>query len=314
MKKLVLLIMICCIYSSNSIAQKSKEKKSDIEIRMETVKGKCKDIQLDKRIRVTVARFTSTASNSPGELGDNMSTMLSSALSQINCFNVLEEQKNMKDMTNEIDVSNSEYTDAATGVEKGKMKIAQIIVTGEVTTYNSTTSGAKVFGIGGSQEHVKIGFILKIINPRTREILKTTNFNVESKIGGSFNVSIFSSKENSNPAIADALEKGIIQATEYMAAEKDNIPLPSEEELSFNHTVITVSNVTFSKKSNALDLIKTIPGVKKAELSSFSNSIAIYSVMHTGSTDSIATLIDKKYSAKFEITGTTSGTIAIKMK
>ncbi len=308
-------MIICCIYASiqNAFAQDSNDKKLDTQVRMEVIKEKCKNIPLDKRIRVTVARFTSTAGNSPKELGNNMSTMLSSSLSQVNCFNVLEEQKHMSDMTTEIDASNSEYTDAATGIEKGKMKLAQIIVIGEVTEYNEATSAVSHFGMGTSTETVKIGFVLKIINPRTREILKSTNFNVQSK-SGSFNAGIFSSTHNTNPAIANALEKGIIQATEYLASEKDNIPLPSEEELSSNHTVITVTNVTFSQKSNVLDWIKNTAGVKRTELSSFSNNTAFYSVMHSGSTDDLATVIDKKYIERLEITGTKSGQITMKLK
>lgn len=124
---------------------------------MESVKEKCADIPLEDRIRVTVARFSATASNAPSVLGENMSTMLTNALSQVNCFNVLEEQKNLEDMTDEIDASNSEYFDAATGVEKGKMKVAQIIVTGEVTEYSDATTGTKVLGIGGSVKKAKSG-------------------------------------------------------------------------------------------------------------------------------------------------------------
>jgi curli biogenesis system outer membrane secretion channel CsgG len=311
MKRVLALCTICCtsIFVQSAKAQKTP----DNQVRMEFVKEKCKDIPFDKRIRITVARFTSTAGNSPVTLGDNMSTMLSSALSQVNCFNVLEEQKNMTDITGEIDAANSEYIDASTGIEKGKMKSAQIIVTGEVTEYNEKETGVSHLGFGKTTLFAKIGFILKVINPRTREILKSTSFNVESKTG-SVKAGIFSQKSNTNPAISDALEKGIIQATEYLAAEKDNIPLPSETELNSSLTMITVSNITFSQKSAISDLIKNTAGVKKVDLSKFSNNTAVYAVRHEGSTDDLAVLIDKKYSGRFEITGTSSGAISIKSK
>ncbi len=316
MKKITLLIMLCCMFASiqNAIAQKSKHKKSETEISFETIKQECKDVPLDKRIRITVARFSATASNAPSVLGENMSTMLSNALSQVNCFNVLEEQKHLSDMTTEIDNSKSEYFDAATGVEKGKLKSAQIIVTGEVTEYNDASTGTRVLGIGGSVTKAKIGFILKIINPRTREILKSTSINAESTTGGSFSVSFLSHSNSSNPAIANALEQGIIKATEYLAEEKDKIPLPSEDEINSNHTMITVTGVSFSQKSQSLKLIKSIKGVNKADLSKFANNTAIYSVMHTGSTDDLATMIDKNYKGQFEITGVSSGKITMKMK
>ncbi len=300
-------------------SQDSKDKKKDDNvIRMEAVKEKCKDLAYEKRIRLTVARFTSTAGNSPKELGENMSTMLSSALTQVNCFNVLEEQKNMNDLKGEIDISNSEYTNAATGIEKGQMKIAQIIVTGEITEFNESNQSQGTLGISSNSSKSKIGFILKVINPRTREILKATSFNVESKkgSGGSFKfVGIkMSSKTASNPATADALEKGIIQAVEYLAAEKENIPLPSAEELNSNLTMVTVSNVSFSQKSNTLDMLRNTAGVKSAELSKYANNVAIYAVKHNGSTDDLATVIDKKYAGRFEITGAESGKINMNLK
>lgn len=312
-----LLILISNL--SPTFAQEKKDsKKEDTTVRMEAVKEQCKDIPLDKRIRLTVARFTSTAGNSPKELGENMSTMLSSALSQVNCFNVLEEKKNMDDMTGEIELANSEYTNAATGIEKGQMKIAQIVVTGEVTEYNDATQSTGTMGISSSTSKAKIGFVLKVINPRTREILKATSFNVETKKGSASSFKFvgikMSNKASSNPAVAAALEQGIVQAVEYLAAEKDNIPLPSAEELNSNLTMVTVSNVTFSQKSTTLDMIKNTSGVKNAELSNFSNNVATYTVKHNGSTDDLATLIDKKYSSKFEINEAKSGKISMRMK
>ncbi|MEO5571137.1 MAG: CsgG/HfaB family protein [Bacteroidia bacterium] len=325
MKKLnqtLAFVMTCFmfVFAQNSTAQddskekKKDDKKTDTQIRMEAVQAKCKDIPLDKRIRVTVARFTSTAGNSPVTLGENMSTMLSNALNQVNCFNVLEEHKHMTDMTGEVDASNSEYADAGTGIEKGKMKVAQIVVTGEVTEYNDATTGGNTLGIGASSSKAKIGFILKVINPRTREILKSTSFNVESKKGSSMKVLFITSKSSSNPAVADALEKGIIQATEYLAAEKDNIPLPSEDELSSTLTMVTVTNCTFSQKSNTLEMLKNTAGVKSAELSNFANNTATYSVKHAGSSDDLATVIDKKHAGRFEITDAKSGKITMKLK
>jgi len=304
------------MYVSTQVAdaQNNKDKRSDVDITFEAVKEQCKDIPLDERIRVTVARFSATASNAPAVLGENMSTMLSNALSQVNCFNVLEEQKNLSDMTNEIDASNSEYFDAATGIEKGEMKLAQIIVTGEVTEYNDASTGTKILGIGGSVKKAKIGFVLKIINPQTREILKSTSINTESTTAGSFKVSFLAHSNSSNPAVADALEKGIIKATEYLAAEKDNIPLPLEDELSSKLTIVTIEDVSFSQKNQSLAMIKSTNGVNNAELKSYSDNTAIYAVRYKGSTDELSTSLDSKYHNQMEITGVESGKIEMKMK
>jgi len=304
MKKTSLFALICLLLfcALPADAQKTKRKKGT-KVSFEDVKKQCKDTPLNDRIRVTDARFSATASNAPAVLGENMNTMLSNALNQVNCFNVLEEQKNLTDMTGEIDASNSEYFNSATAIERGKMKIAQIIVTGEVTEYNDATSGTKVLGIGGTIKKAKIGFILKIINPRTREILKSTSINTESTTGKSFKVSIFSKKASSDPAVANALEKGIILATQYLANEKDNIPLPSEAELNSNLTMVTIADVSFSQKSQSLNLIQGMAAVNKVELSKFADNTAVYAVRHTGSTDELATTLDQNYREQFEITG-----------
>lgn len=285
---------------------------------MEAVQEQCKDIPFEKRIRVRVSRFNATAGNSPRELGENMSTMLSNALSQVNCFQVLEEIRKLDDVTKETDLANSEYADAASGTEKGKLLQAQIVVTGEVTEYNDATSTSGTLGISASTSKAKIGFILKILSPKTGAILKSTSFNVEAKkgSGSSFRfVGIkMSGKTSSNPAVAAALEKGIIQAVEYLAQEKDHIPLPSAEELSSNLTTVVISNCSFSQKSNTLELLKNTAGVKSAEVVKYENNIATYNIRHNGSTDDLATVLDKKYNGRFEITDLKSGKITMKLK
>ncbi|MBL7929691.1 MAG: hypothetical protein JNL47_09530 [Bacteroidia bacterium] len=305
-------------FSQTVFSQDKDKKKDEVQIKMEAVQEKCKDIPFEKRVRVRVSRFNSTAGNSPKELGENMSTMLSNALSQVNCFQVLEEIRKLDDVTKETDLANSEYVDAGTGTEKGKLLQAQIVVTGEVTEYNDATSTSGTLGISSSTSKAKIGFILKVLSPKTGAILKSTSFNVEARkgSGSSFRfVGIkMSGKTSSNPAVAAALEKGIIQAVEYLAQEKDNIPMPSAEELNSNLTTVVVSNCSFSQKSNTLDMLKNTAGVKSAELAKFENNIATYSVRHHGSSDDLATVIDKKYAGRFEITDLKSGKISMKLK
>lgn len=312
------LLLATAIVPAGAQDSKDKKKKEDVNVRMEAVKEKCQNVPLEKRIRLVVARFSATAGNAPRELGENMSTMLSSALTQTNCFRVLEEQKNMSDMTKEIDAANSEYADASSGIEKGQMQIAQIIVTGEVTEYNDATSSTGTLGISSSTSTAKIGFILKIINPKTRDILKATSFNVEAKKGSASSFRFvgikMSGKASSNPAVAAALEKGIIQAVEYLADEKDNIPLPSEEELSSKLTQFVISNVTFAQKNNTLEMFRNTAGVKSAELAGYSSNVATINVKHQGSSDDLATVIDKKYPGRFEITDFKPGKVMMKMK
>lgn len=119
-KLIVNFLVFCFLGSFFANAQDSNDKKGkkaeDTKVTMERVKEKCKDIPLEKRITITVARFNSTVGNAPRDLGQNMAAMLTNALGEVNCFNVLESQGNMKDLTNEVDFGSSEYASGESAV------------------------------------------------------------------------------------------------------------------------------------------------------------------------------------------------------
>ncbi|MDN5203868.1 CsgG/HfaB family protein [Fulvivirgaceae bacterium BMA10] len=214
-----------------AIAQNSKDIKTDFE----SVKSKCKDTPVTQRTRVTVARFNATT-RVPGQLGRNMATMLTNALYEIDCFSVLESLQNKSDMINEVDFGESDYADGGSSAAKGKMKGAQVVITGEVTEFSEETNRTNVRilrNISATQKKVKLGFIVKLLNPQTREILWSKSVQVEGQ-DSKANVGFFRSASNQNPALANALEQGVLRTCEYLVKEIPNLHLPGSNGKSAN--------------------------------------------------------------------------------
>jgi len=307
------LLLLSLITFSVTAQTLKGDTEKDLSIRMEEVKTKCDNIPHDKRIRVVVARFNSTANSASRELGLNMTTMLTNALSQVNCFTVLEEKRNLSDLKSEIDLSSSEYSDAASGLEKGKMKIAQVIFTGEITEYNEIQTTHAVFGVTQATSKVHMGFIIKMINPTTREILASKSFNIDSKTGYLRSVGILNIKKTSshtNPALANALEQGVVAAVEYLVSEKDKIVVPVTE----NYTTLIINNFPFSEKIELLETIRHISTVKEATLKSYNDSTIVFTIKHIASTDSLLTLLYGRIQDQYDVISVQSGDILLKRK
>ena len=70
-------------------------------MKQDTVIIICPDIPRENRPRVTVPRFNMTAPNGPrDQIGDNLATMLTNALQQVNCYNVIASIKDSADLLN----------------------------------------------------------------------------------------------------------------------------------------------------------------------------------------------------------------------
>lgn len=173
------------------------------KITLEQVAEKCRDLPFEKRLTLRVARFnvSNTRAQEEGEFGGELATMLTNALQKTSCFRVLETDGNGGDLT-------------------GDALDAQLVVTGEVTEY----SDKKTSIIGIEKNRVNVGFILKVLNPQTGDILFSESVNGES-ISSGFSSSVFTSTRLSG-AVANACEQAIIKATEILANQKDNIQAP----------------------------------------------------------------------------------------
>lgn len=217
------------------------------KVEFEKIKEQCQGLPYDKRVRLSVSTFNSATPKATGQFGDELSQMLSNALQNVNCFNVLLSVKDSKDLTDEIAFSQTGNTALGSGPQTGKMKGPQVIVMGKVTEFAEGDVSAGAFGIKVGGSKAKIGFIIQLVNAETREIIESKSINVEGKSNGFRGVKLFgleaAGSTGNNKALADACEKGIIQAIEFIASNKNKMPLPeaSSETAAKVHTAANCS-------------------------------------------------------------------------
>jgi len=323
----------------------------DEKVKMEAVKQECTALPLEKRARISVTRFTVTtvqpgrqtqqnaaannrlkalgtifnkgqapeADKIPPILGDNLTTMLTNALQEVNCYRVLETLANNKDLTGEIDAGSNGYSSKKTP-KAGKQLGAQIVVTGEVIEYSEKNKGVSVVGVGTNKKYVKMGFNLKMINPETRDIIISHVFRVESRANKSVSVLGLVKTGDTDPAVAAVMEDGIVEAVQYMAKVRDSLNITADGNFAGNgnsngekSTEITLNNASFASYTALANIISGVPGYKSME-KSFSSGVGSYSVVHSGSTDDLLTQITRKLGSNYEVTGEEAGKIEMKVK
>lgn len=288
--------MLLCslVLSSGAYAQK---------ISIDEIKKQCSGLAIDKRVRMTVSSFTVATPTAKGKFGDELAQMLTTALQEVDCFNVLLSLSDINNATDEINFNNKGTTDQNTSVQSGKMKGAQVIVMGKVTDYFPGTSNNGSLGAGKA----KLGFTVQLVNPQTREIIASKAINVQGKtvigIGGT-----------SNKSLADATEKGIYEAVEFIAGHKDNMAMPETSSTATASTVtsINVLNTDYAKFKSLIDIISAKGKVLEK---SISNGTGYIKFDYAGSTiDDIVDLIDKKAGSKFTIKDFNTAGITLQSK
>lgn len=184
---------------------------------VEQAPATCKGLPRDQRPRITVAGFDITRTRAKGALGNELASMLANALQQTECFNVLESLSKIGGAMEEIKFNQTGVTDGS-GPEAGKMKGAQLIITGDVTEFKEDKM--HIAGVGSMKAH--IGFILKIVDPQTREVLWSES--VERKITRP-EVRVFNTDiaKFGNQAMEDAVEKAILDAVGLLVGQKELI-------------------------------------------------------------------------------------------
>ncbi|MEA5461054.1 CsgG/HfaB family protein [Arcicella sp. LKC2W] len=197
---------------------------------MEKVAEKCKDLPRDKRVTVKVARFSvsSKSTQAHATFGDELSTMLTSAIQQTNCFRVLETNKNTVDATDEMAFNQDGFTNG-TGPKAGEMTGTQLIVTGEITDFTEGTKNTSLLGVSVGSNQATLGFTLKLLDPQKGEILFSKDINMKGSSSGFSGVKMFGLQaggKTENRAVQDALQKAIIKAVEVMVDARDKIEMP----------------------------------------------------------------------------------------
>lgn len=288
-------IIFCILLAANNLAAQ--------KISYDEIKKECTGIEMDKRVRVSVSSFTVATPTAQGKFGTELSQMLTTALQGVDCFNVLLSLNDIGNATDEINFNKTGSTDQNASIQGGKMKGAQVIVMGKVTDYFPGTSNNGSLGAGKA----KIGFTIQLVNPQTREIIDSKPINVQGKtfigLGGT-----------SNKSLADAMEKGIFQAVQFIAASKDKMPMPESgaSAAASSITEINVLNTDYTKFKFLIDILSTKGKVLEK---SISNGNGYIKLDHAGSTvDQLVDLIDSKAGTKFNIKDFTSNGITLQAK
>ncbi len=142
------------------------------------------------KARITVGTFKSKASDCDYGMAAAIGEMLSTALVNTDKFVVLASHEEVGELAEEIEFAQSEYAEAGQGPDKGLMESADILVTGAITSFEPNASGGggmlggikkKAFGsVGVSSNKAKIAMELKLIDIRTRRVLKSKTVKAES--------------------------------------------------------------------------------------------------------------------------------------
>jgi len=346
MKRIFILLLLVTV-TSLTYAQ-TKE-----VISFEQIKSQCAAMPLDKRARVSVTRFNVTtrtddqtvqqnanannklkalstifgggwpaqkADGVPPILGDNLAARLTDALQSISCFRVLETLANNKDLTNEIDASDSKYS-SKKAPKAGRQLGPQIVATGEVTEYSMQSKGVNIAGVGAGKKIVKMGFILKLINAETRDVIFSRQIRAQSKAAGNVSVLGLVSTANSDPAIAAVVDDGILQAVGLMVHVRDslnitvdNVPGNQTKDPNAEREVeISLAGANFTSFNAVATIIAHLPGYRSME-KALTSGAGTYTVLHTGDPDSFLAALSEKLGLKYEVTGYSNEKIELKIK
>jgi curli biogenesis system outer membrane secretion channel CsgG len=318
--KLKLIVTAILITNSSLLFAQDKNIKADKnkdKVTIEDIQPVCPDLAQNKKPRLTVANFKLTAPNAPkDQFGDNLATMLTNALQNVQCYRVLERLANMSDVQDELNYQqNSGNVSKKSTVAKGNMMGANVIVQGEVTEFEQSSGGVGVAIVKTKSYHAKVGVIIRMIDPETREVIVIKSFNVEKKTGGGVQVGVnlpygagslnAMSTAFQNPAVQDAVEDCIIQATEYIASQKDKINMPeSDIPDGASQYTLTFKNIDYSQLSTVASAIEKIQGVSNVNSDDFNDNTANVVVTQT---IKLKEVVDKIMAAKTGVKLSVSG-------
>ena len=234
MNKIILILAAVLFTASLSNAQGRKDAKP-MTISFEQIQAQCENTPRANRVRLAVSSFKVATATAPSSFGREMKEMLENALQNVNCFNVLASLEDQEELDEEIRNSQTGRTEQNMGPKTGKMKGPQIIVNGKITEYGEGAKSTNSFGSVSFSKSKKahIGFIVKLIDAETREVIASKSIDVDGTTGGikSFGIAGFrKTEENStNKSLQDAMENGIIQTVEFIASQKSQFELPETE-------------------------------------------------------------------------------------
>ncbi|MFQ5453029.1 MAG: OmpA family protein, partial [Candidatus Zixiibacteriota bacterium] len=167
--------------------------------------------------------------------------MLSTALANNEKFIVLASQEEVAELVDEIDLGQSGYVEEGRGPDKGLMEGADILITGAVTAFEPDAGGVgggiggivkkTIGGIGVKTKKAKIRMDIKLIDIRTRRIIKAMQLKASSTKwkagmagGGAVNNVILGGALGiySNKPMEDAIRAILAQTIDKVSKEVPN--------------------------------------------------------------------------------------------
>lgn len=233
---------------------------------IEKARAYCQGIPKEKRVRLTVTRFSvsSKAAQATGQFGEELTAIMTNAIQETNCFRVLESTKNKEDLNDEIGYNESGATNGS-GPSRGKQFGAQAIVTAEITEYNDGKSAIVAAGMSFGSNKAKIGVIVKVIDPETRDILWSKSINGEAKKGGLTGASLFgfafAGSVKVSEAMSSAIEDLMLKTVELLVKEKETIfsDISNNQNLSSNQKQWNPNNCSLLSKGKAPKVMVIVP-------------------------------------------------------
>ncbi len=227
--------------------------------RVQEVPVSCSTAPLSERPTITVSNFEVKAYGAQQRFGSELGTMLSNALVETNCFNVLASANDMSDVAADMKVSQQ----FGGGVSESRgVKSADYFISGQITEFNENNVGTNTLGIQIGIFKAQIGFILQIKNAQ-REILFSKSINVTRSKPGTGGIRLFglpvATGSFTSKAMADALENGIIQAVNIIAEQKDALGMDKPERRTDGTVKFDAGTCDVLKSGNAPKVMVVIP-------------------------------------------------------
>ena len=142
------------------------------------------------KARITVGKIKTKSSKCPRDIAEAIGEMISTSLANNDKFIVLANQEEVEELAEEIDMAQSGYIEEGRAPEKGLMEGADLLITGSVTAFEPNAGGSggglgglkkKAFGkIGIDKKNAEIQIDIKIIDIRTRRIIKAKSIKAKS--------------------------------------------------------------------------------------------------------------------------------------
>ena len=241
-----------------------------INAQLEEVPTLCNGLAFNERPILAVYDFEVSARGARDASSSGMRDMLANALGNCGCFRVAE-RKNLNSIQMEQSLGLSGGFNTNTTAQTGKLSGAQIIVSANLTEFQEKESGAGIggfarkLGVGGvGMTKAHVGMIIKLIDAETGITLASKSVEKKVKkvgaIGGTGVMgAVVGGAFYKSKAMADAIEETMIDALQYIVAEKANFPNAIDPNATASNNITRRSDCPTLMGGNSPKVMIVIP-------------------------------------------------------